>query len=383
MKISFFTVHDATSPRKVDFHFWAEELVGKGIDVDFITVGFSPLTHLKRSGRRYQPPFNEWQDVRSHITNDDVENVGQLRRYLWRAPFHPMGAGALLNKALDGIFSLYPNLMPRKLLTEIADSDICIVENGAGLLLVPRLKSLMPKAKFIYNVCDRIETLGYHPSILRAENTALKIFDKIRVPAQVMENDFATQGVGTKAVYIPHGLHKTAFDAPVSSPYKSEKNVVSVGDMLFDADTVRLLAEKFPDWTFHLFGRKSEIPSAPKNIIIYGERPFDFIIPYIKHADIGLAPYRRATNADYLSQSSMKMIQYTYCQLPILAPIFASTGRAHVCAYDLDDTNSLERAMNKAITYDRSTINISTVMGWAETIECLLSFDTEKNKAQI
>lgn len=380
MKISLFTVHDAISPRKVDFHFWAEEMISRGIDVDFVTVGFSPLTHLKRSGRRYLPPYNQWQEVNSAITNDNAKNVGSLRRYLWRAPFHPVGAGTFLNKLLDGIFSLYPKLMPRTLMDGISNSDICIVENGAGLLLVPRLQSLLPHAKIIYNVCDRIETLGYHPSILRAEKAALEIFDKIRVPAQVMVNDFAIQGAGDKAEYIPHGLHKESFEAATTSPYKTAKNVVGVGDMLFDADAVRILAEKFPDWTFHLFGRKSYVPSAPENIISYGEKPFDFIIPYIKYADIGLAPYRPAISADYLSQSSMKMIQYTYCQLPILAPNFAATGRAHVCGYDSADTNSLMCAMERAITYDRSTIDTSSVMGWAETVDCLLSAHTPQEK---
>lgn len=360
MIISMLTVHDGSSSRKVDFHFWAEVLAAQGYLVNFITVGLSPITQIKSGGRRYKRPYNVWTTLEKGI-----------RRFVWYPLFHPFGSGKQwLDKITYPLFSLYPKLMNAQMLDGIKGTNLFIIENGAGLLLVPELKKKFPDARFVYNVCDRIETLGYHPIIVAAENKALPFFDFVRVPAEIMIQDFGKENyVG----YIPHGLDKYGFNKTSLSPYKGSNNIVSVGDMLFDENTITTMAMSYPDWTFHLFGKRALLPSPINNVICYGEKPFHEIIPYIRHADIGLAAYRSALNADYLSQSSMKMIQYTFCQLPILAPEFAATGRNHVIGYIPENVESIRKSVNQAAEYNRESIDASVVMGWEETIEQLLS----------
>ena len=359
MKISLLTVHDATAPRKVDFHFWADVFAARGYTVDFVTVGFSPITFLKKGGRDYKAPFNRW------ITIDF-----NVRKFLWCPPFHPFTLGSgFLNNIVTRLFALYPKLMPETLLGGLAKTDIFIVENGAGLLLVPTLAQKFPKAKFIYTVCDRIETLGYHPIILQAEKDALPFIDMIRVPAQIMTGDYPSH---PNVRYIPHGLEKRLFDEKHPNPYKSSKNAISVGDMLFDGEAVATMARNFPDWEFHLFGKKAALAEILPNVITHGEKPFAKIIPYLQHADIGIAPYHPAPNADYLSQSSLKMIQYTYCKLPIIAPDFAAAGRPHVLPYDPASKVAITEAVKKAAGFDKSTINSSAIMDWESTVDAML-----------
>jgi 2-beta-glucuronyltransferase len=173
MRIVFLTVHHASSERRVDFHFWADVLASRDIAIDFVTIGFSPATLLKKAGRRYPRPYNRWIRIDSN-----------MRKFLWCPWFHPFGLpNEKLNKLVWHIYSSYPALLPKTLLNEISGADLFIIENGAGLMLIPRLASEFPQAKFIYNVCDRIETLGYHPIILKAEKEALQYFELIRVPA--------------------------------------------------------------------------------------------------------------------------------------------------------------------------------------------------------
>ncbi len=358
MKITLLTVHDATSPRKVDFHFWADVFTARGHNVDFVTVGFSPFTFLKRCGRRYKGPFNRWVTI----------DFG-ARKFLWCPPFHPFTIGSRVFDSLTvPLFKLYPKFLPRNLLDGIRDTDIFIIENGAGLMLLPELSRLCPKARIIYSVCDRIETLGYHSLIVQAEKEALPKVDLIRVPARVMMEDYPSH---PNVRYIPHGLEKALFDQTHKNPYKGKKNVVSVGDMLFDAGAITTLARNFPDWAFHLFGKTAMLEEALPNVIAHGEKPFAQTIPYIQHADIGIAPYRPAPNADYLSQSSMKMMQYTYCRLPIVAPLFAAAGREHVLSYNPADEGSIVRAMEQAISFDRNTIGISAVADWSNIVDRL------------
>ncbi|WDS37717.1 hypothetical protein [Pseudoxanthomonas sp.] len=360
MKIVMLTVHEATSARKVDFHFWTDVLARRGDRVDFVTVGISPLTMLKRQGRQFQGPFNVWRDV-----------APQVRKHLWRPLFHPMSLGkSVLNTLSKPLFALYPMLLSRKLLDGIADADVFIVENGAGLCLVPTLARKFPRARFIYSVCDRIATLNYHPIILEAERTALPYFDLVRVPAEVMVADYPT---ARNVRYIPHGLDKALFDEHTASPYPvGTCNVVNVGDMLFDADAITTMAKAEPSVTFHLFGKKACIDEVLPNVVTHGEVPFATIVPYIQHADAGVAPYRPAINADYLSQSSMKMTQYTYCRLPIVAPDFAARS-THMSAYVPGMPDSIVAALRRALTYDRSSIDNNQVLDWDDVTQLMLA----------
>lgn len=351
LKIVMLTVHEATSARKVDFHFWTESLARQGHAVDFVTVGLSPLTRLKPQARRFQGPFNAWRQVGPGV-----------RKYLWRPALHPLSLG---RPALDAItrplFSLYPAMLTRTLLQGIADADVFVVENGAGLCLVPALARRFPQARFIYSVCDRIATLKYHPLILDAERESLPHFSLVRVPAEVMVADYPHV---PHVHYIPHGIDKALFDTPRPSPYPAgTRNVVSVGDMLFDDHAVDCMARAEPQVRFHLFGKGARLQAPPPNVVEHGEQPFDAIVPYLQHADAGLAPYRPALNADYLSQSSMKMLQYTYCRVPIVAPDFAARG-VHTSAYTPGVEGSIVAALRRALAYDRAGIDNSGVLDW-------------------
>jgi 2-beta-glucuronyltransferase len=145
--------------------------------------------------------------------------------------------------------------------------------------------------------------------------------------------------------------------------------------MLFDAGMIRTVATANPDWTFHLFGRLAKLEDNLPNVVAHGERPFDEVAAYIKFADIGIAPYRPKEDADYLSQSSLKMIQYSYCRLPIVAPQFAAAGRAHVMAYAPDNADSIRTAFEKATAFDRTVIDTSKILTWEEKTARLFELD--------
>lgn len=359
MKFVMIAGHGAMAPRKVGFHFWSDYLRARGDDVYFITVGQSQLSLLKAKQRPVKP-YNEWV-----LLGDRFLGMN------WVPPFHPCLNRPGLNNLLLPLFSLYPKFFPESALAQIADADYIVVESGPGLALIPQLANACKKARIIYEVSDRLVTVGAHPAIINAEKAALDYFSLIRVPAMIMLKDFPAD----KPVwYSAQGMHKEDFDRQNPSPYKAPKNVVSVGDMLFDATAIEIMAQSFPDWTFHLFGRNAKLNQPLPNVIEYGEKPIGELTAYIQHADIGLAPYRQAPNCEYLSQSSLKMIQYTYCQLPIVAPAFAAAGRPHVLAYEsAEKPASIRSAFEKAIHFDRSSINKSRVLSWAEMFEDMLT----------
>ncbi len=361
MKVVLITHHAIDGDRKTGFHFWADILARRGHSVRWMTVGFSRVTALKKNARKNNPPYNKW-----------VQFSDNIQRYVWCPLFHPVDLGnRLLNLLSWPVFALYPKMMPKNLLSGLEGVDFFIVESGAGIVLVPRLAKLFPNARFLYNFSDRYSVIKYHPIIPHTDRLSLPLQDAIRVNATASIADFPPDA---PVQYIPQAIEKRLFDNATVNPYPTGQNAISIGDMQFDAHAIEVLAKEFPTWKFHIFGRKAKLETPLPNVIVYGEFAMEKLIPYIKFADIGLAPYSHSEDCEYLSESSLKLVQYTYCSLPIVAPKFASIGRAHVIPYDssrVDET--IGKAFYTAMAYDRGMIDRSSILNWEEMLAKMIS----------
>lgn len=357
MKVTLIVAHDYDSKRKVGFHYWADYLVANGHEVDYVSVGKSYL--FKLFGRPIPEIRNKW-----------IKFSDKLYVYNWVSQIHPVLNHPFINIFSNWLFRLIPHHFGKANFQRIAKSDVVIVESGIGLALLPFIKKSNPRVKIIYEASDRLKTVGAHPYVLEVEQNAKALFDFIRVPAEVMLDDFKdVKNIPVK--YIPQGISKVAFDSNhLPSPYKTNNNAISVGDMLFDSEMITSLAKNFPEWHFHLFGRNAKIEESVPNVVEYGECRFDDIVPFIKHADIALAPYRNAINCEYLSQSSLKLLQYKYCNLPVVAPRFASSKSGNFFAYD--DPNTALKAFSDAMVYTKKRFS-DEVLSWEDVLKEMLN----------
>lgn len=365
MKIVLISVHDGASDRKTGFHFWAGILSKRGHDVRFVTAGSSLVSLLKKNGKQLKKPFNTWVEL----------GTGFLK-YTWLPLFHPLYAGrGIIDRLTRPLFALYPHLLPPSLTKEFKNADVFIVENGAGQMLVPLIAKINPKARIIFNSCDRPSVVRLHSVVMDSEAAMLPHLDAIRLNAAAMAADFPA---GTETHYIPQAIDKALFDGATVNPYKTPKNAINVGDMIFDAKAVEIMAERFSDWTFHLFGKGARLSQPMGNVVEHGEVPFLDLVPFIKFADIGLSPYRNTEKAAYLGQSSLKNVQYTYCRLPIVAPAIAGGSRPHIITYSSsDDASSVITAFETAIAYDRNSIDPHSVQSWEDVIDRMLALAEE------
>jgi 2-beta-glucuronyltransferase len=357
--------HFATQPRKVDLHFMAEALNARGIAVDFLSMRLSLLSRMVSDER--------WAFARTRPLNRWTELSPLMREYVWMSAVHPIATGkAWINEATTPLARLYGRRIPEAVKSQLGTYSHILVESGISVLAIPELRRLAPRAMLIYHAADRLSTIGAHPAAHAVLRDHIGAVDLVHVMADAIRGDIPH---GAPVRYLAHGINKRAFDAVTHNPYPTPKNAVSVGDMLFDGDAIAKMAGAFPDWTFHLFGRRAQLGASLANVVVHGERPFDDIIGFIKFADIGIAPYRPKPDADYLSQSSLKMIQYSYCRLPIVAPNFAAAGRRHVLAYDPASPDSIRAAFAAATTFDRNSINSSDVLDWDEKTARLFDLD--------
>jgi len=336
--------HFATQPRKVDLHFMAEALNARGIRVDFLSMRLSLVSRLMSDER--------WAFAKTRALNQWTEITPLLGEFIWVSAVHPISLGKpLLDLVSTPLAKVYGRHIPRAVKAELPEYTHILVESGISILTIPALRRLAPKARIIYHAADRLSTIGAHPAAHAVLRESIGAVDLVHVMADAIRGDIPA---GVPTVHLPHGISRTVFDQMTESPYDASKNAVSVGDMLFDAETIRTLATGYPDWIFHLFGRLARLDESPPNIVAHGERPFDEVAAYIKFADIGIAPYRP----------------------PIVAPSFAAAGRGHVLAYEPGDADSIRAAFRTAMEFDRETIDTSSVLSWEEKTARLFDLDS-------
>lgn len=349
--------HWLESPRRAGFHWLAESLWQQGWTVIFMTTGVSLLSQIKQHPSRIAM-------LKETPHNQLIWHRERLASFLWYTPWHPVKfRPAVLNQCLSPLFAQYGNLPLHGMKQQFQAADLVIFESTSGLLLFDRIRRLNPRAKLVYRVSDDLRHLGTPPCVLRQERRIAHQFDLISLTSEPLRSIFPPLDT---VHFQPQGIPTDRFSQSHPNPYPNNGQIhaVSVGTMLFDQAALEYASRLYPNVSFHIIGA-IEPDLERENVHFYGELDFEQMIPYIQWADLGLALYRcEQGEANYLGQSSNKLIQYSYCQLPIVAPTFACWGRDHAFGYDGADLATLDSAIQKALRYDRSQISIDNIPSW-------------------
>lgn len=357
MKFLFLSTHAfLPTTRKTSVHFVSEALAARGHEVETISVGFSALSYFKKK--------NVYRLLAQSQKNRFVEHAPRYRSACYLPPLHAFSSGnAMFDAAMAPLFTLYGNTIPTFMQEAIRRADVVVIESGTAVAFFHAVRRINPKAKTIYFVRDRLDTVGASAHLQKIERTSAAHFDHIIVPSHHIAETF---GDLPHVKIIPQGIDKHAFDASAASPYAAGTvNAVSVGNMLFDRDAVVAMAKSAPHVTFHLFGEG--IPDdLPENAKVYGERPFSGIIPYIKFAHFGVAPYRLTERELYLIESSLKLRQYSYCALPVLAPSLMACAFPNIVGYSLKGETDWAGKVNTAATMPHLPDWKDGILSWDE-----------------
>lgn len=352
-RVVLVTAHYWDSKRKAGFHWIADAFWRKGWEVLFFTESISWLSWLRGDGRFQYPIFrqaNRLRQVRERFAT-----------FVWFTPFHPGNLRlGLLNQLSRPLFARYGRLPLGSVEQHIAAADLIIFDSTHGLALVERFRKLNQHARFVYRVSDDIPMMKNHPLLAETEERVVSRFDLVSAPSEQLHRRFLHV---RNAALHKHAIRKDLFDVPHPSPYRGEGPfVIYVGWQYFDHDFMARALRLFPGWSFHVFGAIPDLPSAP-NLTAYGERPFAETVPYLRHANIGLQTRAYAPGAECLTDS-LKMHQYTYCRLPIVAPTFLRNERPHVFYYKPGDDASIRQALLDARAFDRSRVPVDSVWSW-------------------
>lgn len=349
--------------RRTGMVHWAHTLAKRGWDTKFVTVQLSWLSKLAGVERLKKIPssaINAWRDVAPGLSG-----------FVWCPVIHPANFGPRWIDAWMGPLScaLYGPQLPRGILAAIEDADLIVIESCSAVALFETVKRHAPAAaRLVYCASDRLQSVHMQPALTGILAQTASDYDLIRIPAQSMASDFPNP---ENVAHIPHGITKNQFDSAMASPYLSgRKTAIVAGDMKFDHDAFGDIVRDFPDLDIHLFGRmESTAYQSCNNVTVHGEVAFETLVPYIAHADIGIAPYVYEAGLEYLRESSLKLIQYAYCKLPVIAPDFVDNGGSNMFTYGATD---IAAAIQRALSCDRSKISRDGILDWEDVIDQVL-----------
>lgn len=362
-KAVLITSHFWNSKRKAGFHNIGEALVNKGYEILFLTGNASYIHHLKgdyRAALINKTRLNELERI------DD--NVNQFIRF---TKIHPVNYRIpAINTLLLPSIKKYAEVLKgfNDVNEFIGESELFIFESFPGLLWFDHFKKLNPKARFVYRVSDDMRQLNKHQYVIDHEMKIVSQFDLVSVPSEYIFNIFKGKA-NVKLQY--HGIRKDLFDNAGTNPYpEGSINYVFTGNSYLDQDFLRRASGLQRDDTFNIMG-PFERKVNESNVKYFGEMIYGDTIPYIKFADAGLHSLSYTKGAESFSDS-LKVIQYTYCKLPVIAPDFIKSKRANFIHYKPGDSKSIGKALDAAKKFDRSSIDISGINTWDELAEKLI-----------
>jgi 2-beta-glucuronyltransferase len=351
-------VHDYRTPRRGSIQALADALVRLGYDVTFISVRFSPISLMKGDHRNIF-----WRRA------NKPETVNGVRCYLWRTAFHPFRTGRVaIDRLMPPLFSAYARLPNQFIDGELSKAAFIVIESGLGIVLTQRARALNKRARIIYRASDALHTIGAHPALAAELKRRAGDIDAFSLLAEKMAPEFSW--AADKTYVVPLGVNHDDFAGIGPSPYSDRTNAVTVGSMLFDQSFFQHAASRFADVQFHLIGTGREFP-APSNVRFYKEMPFKATLPYIKHADFGIAAYRPSANSGYLSQSSLKLMQYEYLGIPAVCPDYAVGRSRNRFGYSSGDPTTIGEAIRRALARGRVP-TAPNVLSWEQVAERLL-----------
>lgn len=347
--------HDYRSKKRANIHFITDVLAKRG-ETAFLATHSSALSALSgRDGRHRQ--FGE-----TSVTANGV----QCR--LWHSLMHPINLTGNVGRIWNPLASaVYRGTMPRGVKDMIRKARTIVVESGSAVGILRAVRRLNPDARIIYNASDSLSTIGlgqYYDDQLAAVGGEIS---HARLPSALMAGEH--RAIAEHRI-IPHGLDDAFFESPGPDPYEGRRSAISVGSMLFDPEFFEVAAEAFPDVHFTIIG-SGHAGVSRANVEWLPEMAFRDTLPYIRHAAVGIAPYRTALASDYLIDTSMKLLQFEAAGIPAVCPDFVQGGKPTRIGYRVGDRESIVAAMRAALEMPRAMPSMPRT--WDRVVDELLA----------
>ncbi len=305
---------------QVSAHHYARLLVQAGWDVAFLSHPISPWHFIRRASRQAaQDRLHSWRQ------GGEPDLDGHLLHYVPLTLCPPHDAPLLRHRH---ILNLWPRLtMPslqRFLRRHGFDHvDLLVIDSPLHGYLLGEVTA----ERTVLRIVDDLAGFpGVAPSWVEREHELIGEVDHVVVTGRVLEQKVLSFRP-RKLTLVPNGVQIEHFlngDSTLPPEYRDipAPRAVYVGALeeWFDVPLVVELARQMPELSFVLIGDgQAELGSLRefRNVHILGRRPYRQVPAYLKHASVGLIPFKR--NRLVRAVNPIKLYEYLACGLPVVA----------------------------------------------------------------
>lgn len=338
-------------------HFIADELKKRGV-MRFFSLRYSELSRRKNDARVFL-------DSRANR----VEVHDGVECFLWKMPVHPFNTRRRWLRPVEDLFFRWTmGHPPETLVRWIREADVIFFESGSAILHIALAKRINPRARRIYIASDALDAIDVASFVEAEFGRVAAGMDALCLPSPRLAREMPASH---NKYFVPHGLDTAIADRAGPSPYVGPRNAVSVGSMLFDRTFFDLAAPAFPDLQFHVIGSGlRDHGGFPVNVHLHDEMAYADTLAYIKHADVGIAPYAADAVPAYLIDTSMKLMQYAFFGVPAVCPASVAGGLPWRFGYTPGSAESIAAAIGAALAAE--PFASPRALGWDEVTDRLI-----------
>jgi 2-beta-glucuronyltransferase len=341
---------------RLHVHFLAERLVARGWDVLFVTARYGPRTARPLSTRN--APAGRIRPEPSPT------GPGRLATTVtWhRQP------RSLVVRLAASVTGRYRGGLPGTVRGRARAADLLVFDAGEPLAFW-EAACRGARGRTIYWLTDIAEVIRPSAIAQAGAQLAMEQADLVAVSSRVVAASLP-QRPNTR--HVPFGIDPRLLDGGLASPYREAgPRAVFAGLHGLDPEAVAAMARLRPGVQFHIIGPfRDALPQLP-NVHAHGPLPFEATLPYIAHADVALHPVSSLPAAASFSDT-LKVMQYTACRLPIVAPSGLAGTRPNVIPYTPGDEASIAAAIDDALAFDRASFVPEGIRTWDEAVAGLL-----------
>lgn len=341
-------IHAWNSPVQVGSHALARGLAERGWQVAYVSAPLTPFHWLLR--HRADIP-ERWAWHRQGVQQDAGSGVWHYVPFGLIAPDHRPGLNARWVFEHWHRFSL-PNVAKALSAKGFGDVDLLVLNSH----FQPFWLDAITHRRSVYRLADLTSGFpGCGASAQAVEAEIVRRVDLVVTAAHGLTEVVA--GMGARSVMaMPNGIRSRSFEdtgAPSPLEYRSWSGPIAVYVGAFgpwiDQALIRSCAISRPDVNFVLIGPREGV-GAPlhdmPNVHLLGAMPREQLVPYLRHAHVGLMPFDRVACPDLVDHvHPLKLYEYLACGLPVISTEWAELGLfphpATVCATEAQFIDAL------------------------------------------
>jgi len=308
------------SDNHVSSHHYARLLAEQGWRVLYLAHPVSPLHLLKTRSRR--AALLRWREWR---TGGGIDVDGRLRHYTPMTLLPPHASPVLSSRA---VLDRWQNCTLPILTGYLKQHGF----NHAAMVVVDSerygfLFDALPHARHVLRIVDCLEGFKTTASSwVEHERELIRRADVVVVTSRLL-HDEAVAGGARKSLFVPNGVEFVRFAGPppaIPEAYAAipRPRAVYVGavEHWFDDGLLAKVASLMPEVSFVVVGGGDNPLTASarmRNVHILGPKPYATVPGYMRHADVGIIPFR----ADALTRTvnPIKLYEYAASGLPVVS----------------------------------------------------------------